>query len=84
MPKIRVEVVHALPGRADAVVVTLEEGATVQDALEAARLPAVESVGVFGRKTSRNRILRDGDRVELYRPLALDPMEARRRRARRR
>ena len=39
------------------------------------------SVGIWGRATSAETALRDGDRVELYRPLAADPQEARRRRA---
>lgn len=39
------------------------------------------SVGIWGRATSAETVLRDGDRVELYRPLAADPQEARRRRA---
>jgi len=40
------------------------------------------SVGIWGRVTNAATALRDGDRVELYRPLAADPQEARRRRAR--
>jgi len=40
------------------------------------------SVGIWGRAASPDAGLRDGDRVELYRPLAADPQEARRLRAR--
>jgi putative ubiquitin-RnfH superfamily antitoxin RatB of RatAB toxin-antitoxin module len=36
---------------------------------------------VFAKKVPADRVLEEGDRVELYRPLILDPMEARRRRA---
>ena len=39
------------------------------------------SVGIWGRATSAAAVVHDGDRVELYRPLAADPQEARRRRA---
>lgn len=39
------------------------------------------SLGIWGRATTAATTLRDGDRVELYRPLAVDPQEARRRRA---
>jgi hypothetical protein len=68
----------------------IEPGATVADAVRvsgiAAHLDAseVESgrVGVFGRVVSSTTLLRDGDRVEIYRPLKIDPKEARRRRAR--
>jgi putative ubiquitin-RnfH superfamily antitoxin RatB of RatAB toxin-antitoxin module len=37
--------------------------------------------GIWSRPAPRDRVLRDGDRVELYRPLRIDPKEARRRRA---
>ena len=42
------------------------------------------NVGIFGEIVSRSDIPRDGDRVELYRPLPLDPKEMRRRRLRQR
>lgn len=42
---------------------------------------SVHQVGIFGKKKSVDTILRDGDRVELYRPLLADPKESRRRRA---
>jgi putative ubiquitin-RnfH superfamily antitoxin RatB of RatAB toxin-antitoxin module len=86
---IVVEVVYARPDRQDLVALTLPEGATVADALEAvadrtpfaaldlARMP----VGVFGDRVDHARELAHGDRVELYRPLVIDPREARRRRA---
>ncbi|HVP86672.1 MAG TPA: RnfH family protein, partial [Casimicrobiaceae bacterium] len=38
-------------------------------------------VGIFGRRVERGRILSDGDRVEIYRPLVAEPRDARRRRA---
>jgi hypothetical protein len=44
---------------------------------------ATVPVGIFGRRVERDRILTDGDRVEIYRPLVADAKEARRRRARR-
>ncbi len=45
---------------------------------------ARNAVGVFGERVALDSPLRDGDRVEIYRPLALDPKQARRRRALRR
>lgn len=80
--------VYALPDRADSVVLMLGENSTVQDALRASgvleRNPGADArrVGIFGRKVSLADRLADGDRIELYRPLAMDPKEARRRRAR--
>lgn len=70
------------------------EGATVAEALQAARLLDSASgaalldvpwdagpVGVFGIACDRSVVLADGDRVELYRPLQVDPKDARRQRA---
>ena len=79
---LRIEVVHARSDRVDVVEIRLPEGATVRDALLAAGMSA-ETVGIFGKVVKPETRLADGDRVEIYRPLALDPKEARRRRARR-
>lgn len=83
MARLRVEVVSALPGRADRVALELEEGATVRAALAAAGRSETLAVGIHGRRVTLDTPLRDGDRVETYRPLAADPKEARRRRAHR-
>jgi len=77
-------------GEVDEVNLMLEPGATVADALRAsglqARYPAAAldalPVGVWGAFCRRDDVLRDRDRVELYRPLRVEPMEARRRRQR--
>ena len=54
----------------------------VRDALAASGLQG-NQVGIFGKRVAMDTRLADGDRVEIYRPLKLDPKEARRRRARR-
>jgi len=87
---IAVSVVYALPDRATEIELTLPSGATVADALEKSGLtelhPEVDptrcAVGVFGRRVQHHRVLADGDRVEVYRPLVAEPKEARRRRGR--
>ena len=79
---MRVEVVLALPGEARVATVELAPGATAGDAVAAAGFPATENIGVFGKRVRPDQKLSDGDRVEVYRPLAMDPKEARRRRAR--
>ena len=92
MAALSVEVVYALPGAEDAVSVRLAPGATLRDAVLASgileRHPeidlAVQKLGVFGTPRPPDAPLADGDRVEIYRRLALDPKEARRRRARKR
>lgn len=75
-------------GEVDEVSLTLPPGATVADALRASGLQArypdaaldALPVGVWGAFCRRDDVLRDRDRVELYRPLRVDPKEARRRR----
>ena len=88
---LRVEVVYA---RADIQVVETVElpaGATVREAIAASnlagRFPEIDlaraAVGIFGRRVKLTDAVKNGDRVEIYRPLKVDPKEARRRRARR-
>ena len=77
-------------GEVDEVCLQLAPGATVADALCASGLRsrhpglALDTlpVGVWGAFCERDAALRDRDRVELYRPLRVDPKEARRRRQR--
>lgn len=91
---IRVEVVYSPePGRVDGVVLDLSTGSTVAQALQACAGPqgwlsrlgvdvSQADTGVWGRRQPHTYPLRDGDRVEIYRPLRCDPKEARRRRHR--
>jgi putative ubiquitin-RnfH superfamily antitoxin RatB of RatAB toxin-antitoxin module len=82
---MKVEVVDARPQGAQVVRVELRSGATLRDALAAAGFDAGNHpVGIFGKRAPLDHPLADGDRVEIYRPLAIDPKEARRRRARKR
>ena len=87
--KVIVEVVYALPGAQEIVEVELEQGATVEAALDAsgiaARHPEIDlktqRIGVWGRPVTLATEVRDRDRVEIYRALSADPKQARRRRA---
>lgn len=87
---IQVEVVYALPQRQEIIPVTLAEGATVRQAVEASGLlrkyPDIEldganKLGVFAKLTKADAVLRDRDRVEIYRPLIADPKAVRKKRA---
>ena len=87
---INVEVVYALSQRQELVHVRLAEGATVRDALEASGLlqkhPEIDiaktnKLGVFAKLVKGDTVLRDRDRVEIYRPLIADPKDVRRKRA---
>ena len=87
MAAIRVKVVYAAAKELDAVSVRLPAGATVRDAIAASGIAErrevdLEAVGVFGHRVAADARLADGDRVEIYRPLLLDPKEQRRQRAR--
>jgi len=84
----RCTVAYATPERQWLWVVTLPDSATVADALEQARAQAAgldvpwnADVGVFGELCDRAAVPRDGDRIEIYRPLKADPKESRRERA---
>lgn len=81
MSFIRVEVVCAVPDDVRLVELKLPAGATVRDALDASGMTASGAVGVFGKVVGVQTRLKDGDRVEIYRPLTADPKEQRRRRA---
>lgn len=86
--EVRIEVVYArAPHAVDRVMLDLPEGATVLDALQASGLlqgheglldSTRHRIGVWGRLAGLDDPLRERDRVEVYRPLTVDPKEARR------
>lgn len=86
---IAVEVACLAPGAPLLVALTLPAGATVADAWAASGLAGRAhglvandgNVGIFARRCTMATVLRDGDRVEVYRPLLADPKDTRRRRA---
>ena len=81
---MRVQVVIAWPHRLEQRWLDLEPEATVADAVRAAALAGDDQVAgyaVFGVVAQPATQLREGDRVELLRPLQVDPKEARRKRA---
>lgn len=86
---MKVEVAYATPRMQRIVELDVHEGCTAREAalqsqldecFDELELPAVP-LGVFGKKTTDEQVLAEGDRVELYRPLQIDPKEARRARA---
>ena len=89
---IHVEVAYATNEEQFVLPVELSVGATVAEAIQASGLlakvsdiePGSARVGIFSRPASLDTVLQDGDRVEIYRPLLIDPKEARRQRAKRR
>lgn len=88
--EIRVEVVYAEPDQVFRRALVLPAGSDIGDAVDASDIANVcagvvlepDCFGVFGQRLPATHALRDGDRVEIYRPLQANPMDARRRRAR--
>ena len=87
--KIVVEVAYALPEKQYLQRVTLQQGATVEEAIRASGLLELRTdidlsknkVGIYSRPVKLADVLQDGDRVEIHRPLIADPKELRRHRA---
>ncbi|NMG63768.1 RnfH family protein [Azoarcus indigens] len=87
---IDVQVVYALPQRQELIKLRLPAGATAREAVEASGLlqkhPEIDldganKLGIFARLVKGDVVLRDKDRVEIYRPLIADPKAVRRQRA---
>jgi putative ubiquitin-RnfH superfamily antitoxin RatB of RatAB toxin-antitoxin module len=86
---LRVEVAYALRERQVLLELEVPDGTTVGEAIEQSgvlvRFPGLQirrgQVGVFGRAVGLHARVRDGDRVEIYRPLVASPTDARRERA---
>lgn len=87
---MKIEVTYALPERQELISLDLPEGGTVMQAVEAsgllARYPEIDpggrnKLGVFAKLVKTDAVLRDRDRVEIYRPLIADPKEVRRKKA---
>ncbi len=82
-----VEVAYACPERQTVVRIDLVDGMTAMAAVEAAKIADAHpelrdrklDLGIYGHPVPASYLLRSGDRVEIYRPLAVDPREARRR-----
>ena len=87
---MKIEVIYALPERQELLTLDLPEGSTAFQAVEASGLlqkyPDIEpggrnKLGVFAKLVKSDAVLRDRDRVEIYRPLIADPKEVRRQKA---
>ena len=90
MPELPgIEVAYALPGRQRVVRLQLEQPMSAEEAVRASGLleefpelaGQVLALGVFGRRVAGQHVLHAGDRVEIYRPLKINPRDARRRAA---
>jgi len=84
-----VEVVYALPDKQSLVSLEVEEGTTIKEAIEASGVLDTydqidltrDKVGIFSKFAKLDTVLRENDRVEIYRPLIADPKKVRKERA---
>ena len=89
---MKISVVYVLPGRQVVREFDLDRETTVAEAIRHSGLPVefpeiganTMLVGIYGKVVMRSALLKPGDRVEIYRPLKLDPKAARFKRVRKR
>jgi putative ubiquitin-RnfH superfamily antitoxin RatB of RatAB toxin-antitoxin module len=89
LQELQVYVVYATPAEEFIHPMRVAPGATVGQAIEGsgvlARFPDInlvtQPVGIYGKKKTLDTVLRERDRIEIYRPLVADPKDSRRRRA---
>ena len=86
---ITIEVAYAKPEQQVIISLEMPEDTTVEQTIKASgileRFPEIDTsdlkVGIFGNVCKLERLIREGDRIEVYRPLIHDPKDARRERA---
>jgi putative ubiquitin-RnfH superfamily antitoxin RatB of RatAB toxin-antitoxin module len=87
--QLQVYVVYATPQDEFVHPMKVEPGTTIGQAVEGsgvlARFPDInlvtQPVGIYGKKKTLDTVLRERDRIEIYRPLVADPKDSRRKRA---
>ncbi|WP_105168676.1 RnfH family protein [Pseudoalteromonas sp. T1lg23B] len=86
---IKVEVVYAIPHKATCIQVDVAEGTSAEQVVMQSgileKCPEIDAtnltLGIWNRTVKNHQVVREGDRIEIYRPLIADPKDARRRRA---
>lgn len=89
LEKYLIEITYALPEKQVLITLDVDQGTTVEQAVKLSgvldKFSEIDltknKVGIFGKITKADQVLRDKDRVEIYRPLIADPKESRRKRA---
>jgi len=84
-----VEVAYALSDKQSLISLEVEEGTTIQEAIEVSGVLDTynqidltrDKVGIFSKFATLDTVLREKDRVEIYRPLIADPKKIRKERA---
>ena len=88
---ISVEVAYATPTQQKIIPFKITEGATIEEAIFRSGIlllfPEIDlmkqTVGIFSKQKKLTDIVKEGDRIEMYRPLTMDPKEARKKRVKR-
>lgn len=88
-PFISIELIYALPNEQKLLSITVDNGTSVEQAIEQSGIlslyPEIDlsttKVGIFSKACKLTDTLREGDRIEIYRPLIADPKEMRRKKA---
>jgi putative ubiquitin-RnfH superfamily antitoxin RatB of RatAB toxin-antitoxin module len=86
---LQIYVCYATPQREFIQAIKVEQGTTIAQAIEQSRVLmefpeinlATQPVGIYAKKKTLDTVLRERDRIEIYRPLVADPKDSRRRRA---
>jgi putative ubiquitin-RnfH superfamily antitoxin RatB of RatAB toxin-antitoxin module len=87
--RINIEVVYALPAEQTLIKKSVPQGTTVLEGIQSSGLLekypdldlSAHKLGIYGKLTKPDTVLRDKDRIEIYRALIADPKEVRRKRA---
>ncbi|CAM8348700.1 rnfH Protein RnfH [Candidatus Methylopumilus universalis] len=87
--EILIEVAYALPKKQLIIPIKVKAGTTAEEAIKASgiikKFPEIDlnvtQIGIFGKLTQLDHVMRERDRIEIYRPLIADPKEIRRLRA---
>lgn len=87
--KIKVEIAYATPSMQSIIAVEVTEGASIQEAIDLSGILIIfpeinleqQQVGIFSQPKNLTDIVSAHDRIEIYRPLLIDPKKARRARA---
>jgi putative ubiquitin-RnfH superfamily antitoxin RatB of RatAB toxin-antitoxin module len=86
---IKIEVVYGLPHKQVLLSLSVPEGSSIQECIVLSKIikhfpeidPTIANVGIFSRPEKLDTIIKEGDRIEIYRPLIADPKEMRKLRA---
>lgn len=87
--KINIEIAYATPEKQKIISLEVAENTTIETAIDRSGIlelfPEIDlmrqKVGVFSKIKKLTDLVQDGDRIEIYRPLTIDPKEARRKKA---